>query len=285
MIESVYRKYPELRPEAARAVAHGWANQVWIIGERLVFRFPRTEQGKRELWQEEQVLPELAGQLGVQIPEFLYRSEPDEEVTYAGYLQIPGEPLTAEIFSNMTSAEKMELAVTLGSFLTTLHMHEPNIQLPTIEKAYWAAFYREIEAKAFPLLSRAEQEWTRELFGAYLEEPENFAYTPRLLHGDLSADHLLARSGKLTGVIDFGDLRIGDPAYDFVGLYVEYGAKFTREVLARYKLPQDEKFWQRVCGFYSGRLPFHSILYGLDTGSERHVIAGLEKLRKGAGLP
>ncbi|ARU62241.1 hypothetical protein CBW65_15420 [Tumebacillus avium] len=284
MIESVYRKHPQLRPEGARAVAHGWANQVWIVGERLVFRFPRTEQGKRELWQEEQVLPELAGKLGVGIPEFLYRSEADEDVTYAGYRQIPGSQLTAEVFSNMTSAEKMELAVTLGSFLTTLHIHEPTIQLPMIAKEHWAAFYREIEAKAFPLLNGVEQDWTRELFRDFLQDPENFAYTPRLLHGDLSADHLLACSGRLTGVIDFGDLRIGDPAYDFVGLYVEYGATFTQEVLAHYKLPQDEKFWQRVSGFYSGRLSFHSILYGLDTGSDRHVQAGLENLRKTASL-
>ncbi|TCP52872.1 aminoglycoside 2''-phosphotransferase [Tumebacillus sp. BK434] len=285
MIEHIFHKHPELRHEGARAISHGWANQVWIVGERLVFRFPRTPLGQRELWQEAQVLPELAGRLPVQVPEFLYRSAPEDEIVYAGYRQINGTPLTAELFSRLTSAEKMNLAVTIGSFLTTLHMHTPNIELPTVKKADWEVFFREIETKAFPLLNREEQVWTQEIFDKFLEDPANFTYRPRLLHGDLSAEHLLVQDGKLTGVIDFGDLRIGDPAYDFVGLYVEYGADFTREVLAHYELPHDGTFWQRVSGFYAGRLPFHSILYGVDTGSESHVQAGLHNLRKGVGFP
>ena len=35
-----------------------------------------------------------------------------------------------------------------------------------------------------------------------------------LLHGDLKTDHLLAMDGELTGVIDWGDASIGDPAWD-----------------------------------------------------------------------
>ncbi|MFC6847283.1 phosphotransferase [Streptomyces caelestis] len=35
-----------------------------------------------------------------------------------------------------------------------------------------------------------------------------------LVHGDLGPGHLLAQDGALTGVIDFGDAHIGDPAVD-----------------------------------------------------------------------
>lgn len=37
---------------------------------------------------------------------------------------------------------------------------------------------------------------------------------PAWLHGDLRADTLLARSGTLAGVIDFGLAAVGDPAAD-----------------------------------------------------------------------
>lgn len=47
---------------------------------------------------------------------------------------------------------------------------------------------------------------------------------PCLLHGDLNADHLLGEvhNGvwQPTGVIDFGDARIGDPCYEFLALHL-----------------------------------------------------------------
>ncbi|ASS75919.1 hypothetical protein CIG75_13755 [Tumebacillus algifaecis] len=283
MIESVFRTYPHLRTEAVRPVHHGWANQVWIIGERLVFRFPRHAESRRELMQEMQVLPSLAKSLPVPVPQFLYRSEPDAEVMYVGYEQIPGEPLTKAVFSLLSAPEKFEMAETLGRFLTLLHSHLPEVELPIFAKADWATFFDQIEASVFPVLTPHERASTSAMFSAFLQDPANFMYTPRLLHGDLSCDHLLAQSGKLSGVIDFGDLRIGDPAYDFVGFYVEYGADFTQQVLKHYLLPQDDQFWSRVSGFYTQRLPLHSILYGVETGSELHVQAGLHQFRKGLG--
>lgn len=34
---------------------------------------------------------------------------------------------------------------------------------------------------------------------------------PRWAHGDLLAENLLARDGRLTAVLDFGALPVGDP--------------------------------------------------------------------------
>ncbi len=281
MIETIYRHHPELRGEAARAIAHGWANQVWIVGERLVFRFPRTAEGKQELRREQLLLPDLARSLPVQVPQFLYQSPLDEEITYVGYQQIPGTPLTPARFQKLDRAKKLKFSVTLASFLTTLHTHRPQISLPTVGKESWEAFYQEIEQKAFSRLNRAERDWTKRSFESFLTDSRNFCYAPRLLHGDFSADHLLHQAGELSGVIDFGDVRLGDPAYDFVGLYAAYGAEFTQEVVKRYGLPQDDLFWQRVTGFYVQRLPFHAILSGLDTGNEERVQIGLQQLREG----
>ena len=42
---------------------------------------------------------------------------------------------------------------------------------------------------------------------------------PRLLHGDFAAEHvLLAQDGTPTGVIDWSDAILGDPALDLAGL-------------------------------------------------------------------
>jgi len=42
--------------------------------------------------------------------------------------------------------------------------------------------------------------------------------TPVLLHGDLALSNILYDEGKITGIIDFTDMTVGDAAYDFVGL-------------------------------------------------------------------
>lgn len=50
------------------------------------------------------------------------------------------------------------------------------------------------------------------------------ASTPRLLHSDLNRDHVLgewvAGCWQPSGVIDFGDARVGDPAYELVALHL-----------------------------------------------------------------
>jgi aminoglycoside 2''-phosphotransferase len=57
-----------------------------------------------------------------------------------------------------------------------------------------------------------------------------------LLHGDIGPGHVLydPQNGTLTGVIDFGDLAIGDPARDFIYIYEDFGPLLLREVLNRY---------------------------------------------------
>src|SRR5215213_7907012 len=37
---------------------------------------------------------------------------------------------------------------------------------------------------------------------------------PRLLHGDWLPEHVLVRNDAVVGIIDFGNTRSGDPAYD-----------------------------------------------------------------------
>lgn len=81
----------------------------------------------------------------------------------------------------------------------------------------WSNFYTEIRRRVFPLLDTREQQWTQRLFEGFLNDERNFEFEPVLIHGDLSPDHILfdREKGVVTGIIDFGDMHIGDPAYDF----------------------------------------------------------------------
>jgi aminoglycoside 2''-phosphotransferase len=77
------------------------------------------------------------------------------------------------------------------------------------------------------------------------------------LHGDLCADHILFDPKKrvITGIIDWGDSTIGDPAFDFLGIIDDYDKNFAQQVLTNYLGPIDESFLIRA-EFYSNLFPF-----------------------------
>jgi aminoglycoside 2''-phosphotransferase len=53
---------------------------------------------------------------------------------------------------------------------------------------------------------------------------------------DVSPDHVLIdeRTGDISGIIDWGDVAIGDPARDFIFLYEDWGDDFLRLALRAY---------------------------------------------------
>jgi len=49
--------------------------------------------------------------------------------------------------------------------------------------------------------------------------PEPYAGEPRLLHADLTCSHVLDDGPTVSGIIDWADTEVGDPAVDLAGLW------------------------------------------------------------------
>jgi aminoglycoside phosphotransferase (APT) family kinase protein len=67
--------------------------------------------------------------------------------------------------------------------------------------------------------------------------------TPRWYHGDLLAENLLVRDGRLTAVLDFGGLAVGDPTVDLVVAW-EVLDTASRDVF-RQAVGADDAAWLR----------------------------------------
>lgn len=67
--------------------------------------------------------------------------------------------------------------------------------------------------------------------------------SPVWVHGDVSPGNLLVQEGRLSAVIDFGQLTIGDPACDFAIAWTFFHGK-SREVF-RERLILDDETWAR----------------------------------------
>jgi aminoglycoside 2''-phosphotransferase len=86
-------------------------------------------------------------------------------------------------------------------------------------------------------------------------------------------------TGHLTGVIDWGDAGIDDPAVDFAGISRQLGEDFARQMLAAYHLPLDASFLRRM-DIYARMEPFHEIHFGQLRGDAAHLAHGIAWARQ-----
>jgi aminoglycoside phosphotransferase (APT) family kinase protein len=124
---------------------------------------------------------------------------------FVGYRLIRGQPLVDE------DAEGVR------AFLEALHAHDPS-ELP-VGRRDWVEANRgqcaEFERLVFAVVDDDRRADAKRLFG----DVETLVdFTPSLIHADLGPEHLLVRDGRLAGEIDWGDMRVGDPALDYAWL-------------------------------------------------------------------
>jgi aminoglycoside phosphotransferase (APT) family kinase protein len=178
----------------------GWDFKVLILDEWVV-RWPRHRLAVEEIEKEVELLPALAPHLPVEVPAFEYVSREPWLVVYP---LIRGEPLTSENSG-------------VRAFLDALHAVD--VDAVRAPRPDWLETYRE-QADEFrrvvlPLLDADERPGGE----ALLAEVETLTgFQPVLTHSDLGPEHMLCRGGRLVGVIDWGDARIGDPAIDYAWL-------------------------------------------------------------------
>jgi aminoglycoside phosphotransferase (APT) family kinase protein len=187
------------RPTTTRLVDEGYDFEIAIVDDEWVFRFPRRSQVNEALELEIVLLPVLARALPVEVPRFEYISR---EPLFVSYRLIRGAPLVNEDGDGVRA------------LLDALHAIDFS-DLP-LEPVDWVEAYRsqcaEFERVVVPLFGRDERMRAEQLF---VEVETLVGFEPRLLHADLGPAHVLVRDGRIAGVIDWADMRVGDPALDY----------------------------------------------------------------------
>lgn len=285
-VRELAERFPELAVRQWRPVQQGWDSVTLLVNDEWIFRFARRPDVAVRLAREARLLPALAEPLPIGVPRFEYVSEAEEVVWLVGYGAISGQGLdVASLRRDLMPA----LAHELGAALTALHSFpvERARERGVLggDAADWrdeyAAFYTEIQQHIFPLFEPEEREQAAAKWDEYLGNAMNFAFTPALIHRDLGPEHILCdpETGRLTGIIDWGDAWIGDPAIDFAGTWGGLGRAFAEQTLATYRRPVEANFWQRVA-FYAAIGPYYEIRFGQYEGDTGHIAHGLEELRK-----
>jgi len=180
----------------------GWDFKVLILDDAWVVRWPRHRLAVEEIEHEVDLLPVLAPLLPLEVPRFEYISR---EPWLVAYRLIRGKPLVAEDPDGVRA------------FLDALHAVD--VDSVPAPRPDWLETYRrqaeEFRRVVLPLLDPDERARGEALLG---EVETLTGFLPAVTHSDLGPAHLLVRDGRLAGVIDWGDARIGDPAIDYAWL-------------------------------------------------------------------
>ena len=227
--------FPAL-PAANVSLEQGGGDHLLLIVDgRRAFRFPRI--GTHGLALEISALRHLRTMTRIAVPDY---DMIDPGGTFAGYRLIPGVPLTPSRFRAMTAAARRAALADAVDVMASLHALDAAAvtSLPAWPRLWTAdRFAARIEACRLPLLSSR--------FPALAAPIERFVRQYRadrspgdvVVHGDLVSDHLLIgeATDRLEGIIDFGDVALGDPANDLLG-FLAFGPDAAAEAARLYGL-------------------------------------------------
>ena len=99
-----------------------------------------------------------------------------------------------------------------------------------------------------PLLEDAARSALHDTWLGYLAGGHEWRYRPAVLHADISPEHVLVDplGRQITGIFDWGDLMIGDPARDLIYIYEDWGPDFLSSVIAYYDPEHADSLLRRV---------------------------------------
>jgi aminoglycoside phosphotransferase (APT) family kinase protein len=269
--ELVEELFPQLRPGDVVAIEEGWDSLVLDVDGEWIVRIPRRDAVRETLEVEVRLLPELAPALPVPIPGFEHVAD---EFRAVAYPKLGGSPVDVSVPG---------LGAELGRFLAALHAFPVDRARELGVPSHDHGWHGRYEAFARGLLGRVgemlgdDRSRADEMLSAYLDDPANFEFEPRLLHADLGPAHILSRGDELTGVIDWGDTRIGDPALDFAWALNGAPPAFGEAALAAYA--SDDPSLRSRALFFHRLGPWYHLHYGVHFDQPAYVESGLADVR------
>ncbi|GAA3797791.1 aminoglycoside phosphotransferase family protein [Streptomyces coacervatus] len=210
-------QHPDLAELPIREVAGGWGNQMWRLGNELAIRMQRMDTSPDLQLKERRWLPTLAARLPLPIPVPLRDGAPSERFPkiWTVMTWVEGTPLDQGSITRGVHA-----AEALAGFLRALHVEAP-ADAPTASdfgahpKDCTDGFEHFFQAVAPADLA----DEIREVWGEAVAAP-GWESPPVWVHGDLHPANVVVADGTLAGVVDFGALVAGDPAWDLAAAWL-----------------------------------------------------------------
>lgn len=280
-LEAIRYGRPELRIDSAECLGSGQNNDILLINKQIIFRFPKYEEGVRQLKWEVDLLNRIGDRVPIEVPRPGYHDFHlgMKRWTFISYHKIAGEPLEAELLHKIGEKQLLRyLAGQLGRFLKDLHRIDTTMigkrEMENVHRE-WTDMYERIQAKLYSYMTQEARRWVDHHFSSFLEQRVNFEIVLTLIHGDFGTSNILFDSieQRISGIIDFGSAGIGDPAVDYAGLLASYGEGFFRLVMDQ--SPEVIGMMDRIA-FYKGTFALQEALFVLENNDPEAFRNGMK---------
>lgn len=277
LLSKLLKEFPKVKFKTTKLITKGWDHDVLVLDNKLIFRFAKNRIYKNSIKREVKFLSDFSKITNIKVPKYTYFSR---RGNFGGYKMIQGKELSPKIYQNLSAKKKLEFIKKLAKFLSKLH----SIPVSEAEKYDYKA------SKSWKGMQKDRKEWYKKKFKPTVSEKltktqtnfiENFvknfykssySFKPVFGHYDLGHDHILMKpDGSISGIIDFGDMHVSDPAYEFNGFF-DYDESLPRQIYKYYRGPKDSKFLERAKKYY-----IHRYIYLLYDGLIRRKSPALWK--------
>ena len=234
---------------------------VFGVGERYIKLF--APPWREDALPERLSLAKLSGRPDLPVPQLVAEGE-IEGWPYVVLTTVAGVPLS-QVWDEIEPPGLVRIAARCGELMGALHATPVDGLEPLAVD--WPAFIEEQtrDCAAYYARSGLSERWKRSITAFLDDLPPLFepGFRPVLLNADITDEHILVRrrggQWQVTGLIDFGDARLGHPCYDFVavGCSVTWGSPDAlRAMLLAYGYPET-----RLDATLSRRLMAYTLLH------------------------
>lgn len=285
---------PELADLPLRPGPSGWDNDHWLLGAELAVRIPRRPLSETLVEHEARWLPELAPVLPVPVPAPVVAGRPGAGWDTAWNVV----PWLAGTRLDEQGSVGGGVVDDLAAFLTALHVpapaeapHNPYRGVPLEDRRDGveqrvAELDRWLRQDRLPeeLEEEVDDDVLADLVGAF-EVGAAAAPAPAStwVHGDLHPGNLLVGGGRLTAVVDWGDVCRGDRASDLAVRWWAVPAPLHERFVAG--LPGvDAATWQRAAA-WAAAIALFLLTQAPRAGDRRLLATALHTTERLAASP
>ena len=263
------------RIDSVVAVGEGTGHLAYEVNGELIVRWSKEPDAAARaagVEREGRLLAAVAAISPLPVPEPGFTVP---ELGVLAYRKLPGVPLL-DLPRPEWSVHGGAIAATLGELLAALHA-APLARMAELVDAddQPPGQWRREAAQAHAAVATALPPEHRRAVELFLEaSPPAGGWAPVFSHNDLGIEHVLVDPGTwtVTGVIDWSDAAIVDPAVDFGLLYRDLGPAAVHAALGSYRAEGDDlaPLAERAV-FYARCKLLEDLAYGMGSGRDAYI--------------
>ncbi|TMR41404.1 viomycin phosphotransferase [Actinomadura geliboluensis] len=254
-----------------------------VMGADRVVCLPRTPAAADRLPTRAAVLHALARlDLGFRTPEPLSQggASGTGEAPFLVLSRIPGQPLEADALNDAHVIDSVaaQYAALLSGLARAGADETVRAVIPQAPEDHWRRFADDVRTELFQLMSASGRLRAERELAALDGLPH---VTHAVVHGDLGAENVLWEWAdglpRLSGVLDWDDVALGDPAEDLAAISASYGPELLKRMLAL-SAGSHRELLARIAAI-RGTFALQQALYAVRDGDAEELADGLTGYR------